>query len=113
MRILYATLRSWGDVLVDDPNSPSRIEVRIKASKTDPFRRGISLFIGRVASDLCPVSAMLAYMVVRGKSEGPLFRFRDGKPLTRQKLVAAVKNALGKAGVDPGHCGWSFLFWRN
>ncbi len=57
---------SWGDVSVDDPNSPSRMEVSIKASKTDPFRQGISLFIGKVASDLCPVSAMLAYMVVRG-----------------------------------------------
>ncbi len=100
---------SWGDVSVDDPNSPSRMEVRIKASKTDPFRQGISLFIGKVASDLCPVSAILAYMVVRGKSEGPLFRFRDRKPLTRQKLVTAVKNALEKAGVDPGqYSGHSF-----
>ncbi len=47
--------------------------------------------------------------VVRGKSEGPLFRFRDRKPLTRQKLVTAVKNALEKAGVDPGqYSGHSF-----
>ena len=52
--------------MVDDPACPSRMEVRIKASKTDPFRQGISLFIGKVASDLCPVSAMLAYLVVRG-----------------------------------------------
>ncbi len=49
----------------DDPLRPSRLEVHIKALKTDPFRQGISLFIGRVTSDLCPVSAMLAYMVVR------------------------------------------------
>ncbi len=55
---------SRGDVMVDDPAHPSKIEVRIKASKTDPFRQGISIFIGRVASDLCPKAAMLAYMVV-------------------------------------------------
>ena len=77
---------SWGDVMVDDPLRPSRLEVRIKASKTDLFRQGISLFIGRVTSDICPVSAMLAYMVVRGKEAGPLFRFGDGRPLTRQSL---------------------------
>ena len=33
------------DVMVDDPACPSRMEVRIKASKTDPFRQGISIFI--------------------------------------------------------------------
>ncbi len=58
------------DVMVDNPLSPSWLEVRIKASKTNPFRQGIFLFIGRVTSDLCPVSAMLAYMVVRGKKAG-------------------------------------------
>jgi len=100
----YDTLShlSWGDVMVDNPTRPSRMEVRIKASKTDPFRQGVSIFIGRVASDLCPVSAMLAYMVVRGKEAGPLFRFGDGKPLTRQRLVAAVKDVLDKTDVDPG-----------
>ena len=44
---------SWGDIMVDDPACPSRMEVRIKASKTDPFRQGISLFIGKVASARC------------------------------------------------------------
>ncbi len=48
---------SWGVVLVDDPAHPSRIEVRIKASKADPFRQGISIFIGRVL-DLCSDSLM-------------------------------------------------------
>jgi len=69
---------SWDDVMVDNPICPSRMEVLIKASKTDPFRQGVSIFIGRVAFDLCPVSAMLAYMVARGKEAGPLFRFGDG-----------------------------------
>ncbi len=86
-----------------DPACPSRLEVRIKASKTNPFRLGFSLFIGRVASDLCPVSAMLAYLVARGKGEGPLLHFSDGRPLTRQRLVSTVKDALDKAVVDPGH----------
>ena len=94
---------SWGDVAVDNPARPSRLEVRIKASKTDPFRQGISLFIGKTDSVLCPVSAMLAYLVVRGKNPGPLFRLKDGKPLTRNRLVVAVKEALQAAGVESGH----------
>ena len=100
---------SWGDIAVDDPACPSCMEVWVKASKTDLFRQGISLFIGRVASDLCPVSAMLAYLVVRGNLTGPLFKFQDGRPLTRQWFVMAVKEALDVAGVEAGqYSGHSF-----
>ena len=36
----------------------------MKASKTDPFRMGVDIFIGRTDNELCPVSAVLAYMSV-------------------------------------------------
>ena len=58
---------SWGDLAVDNPMNSTVMSVRLKASKTDPFRKGITLYIGRVSSDLCPVSAMLVYLVSRGK----------------------------------------------
>ncbi len=38
---------SFRDVKVDDHRDPHFIEVRIKASKTDPFRKGVSVFIGK------------------------------------------------------------------
>ena len=69
---------SWGDLAVDNPMNPTIMSVRLKASKTDPFRKGITLYICRVSSDLCPVSAMLVYLVSRGKKAGPLFAFQDG-----------------------------------
>ena len=54
-----------------------------------------------MASDLClAVEVILNYLVVRGPVEGPLFRFKDGRPLTRQRLVGAVKEVLAKAGID-------------
>ncbi len=56
-----STHLAWGDLAVDDPASPRVLSVHLKASKTDPFRKGITLFIGKVPSNLCPVSAMLAY----------------------------------------------------
>ena len=90
----------WGDLAVDNPIDPAILSVTLKASKTDPFRRSITLYIGRVASDLCPVSAVLAYLVARGKRPGPLFMFKDGRPLTRQRLVSAVCDALERAGVE-------------
>ena len=71
---------SEGDVMLDSISKPTVVEVRIKASKTDPFRKGVSVFLGRTDRDLCPVGAMAAYLAVRGRDPGPFFRFRGGSP---------------------------------
>lgn len=100
---------AWGDVAVDDPSSPAVLSVKLKASKTDPFRQGVTLYIGKTSSDICPVSAMLAYLLVRGSIAGPLFMYRDGRPLTRQRFVTAVRQALESAGVQAArYAGHSF-----
>ena len=88
------------DISVDDSKNPSIMRVRIKQSKTDPFRKGVDLYVGKTGSQLCPVSATLRYLCVRGMSPGPLFRFEDGKVLSRQRLVDAMRNGLHRAGVD-------------
>ena len=62
----------YGDVRVDSTVNPQYLEVRIKESKTDPFRKGVT---GRADGDLCPVSAVLAYMVQRGPDKSPFFWF--------------------------------------
>jgi len=48
---------------------------------------------------LCPVSALLAYMVRRGNRPGPLF-FQDGRPLMRPCFIAEVRKALLAAGIN-------------
>ena len=50
--------------------------------------------------DLCPVVAILAYVTVRSAVSGPLFVFKDGSFLTRDRLVSAIRRALCTAGVD-------------
>lgn len=97
------------DLALDNQIAPCTVRVRLKQSKTDPFRQGISLFVGRTGSDLCPVAAILAYLAVRGEREGPLFVYRDGRYLTRQRLVAEVRSALVRAGMDQSnYSGHSF-----
>ena len=73
------------DLAVDNPKDPAVLRVCLKASKTDPFRKGIFLFIGRTGSDVCPVAAVLSYLLVRSQRGGPLFQFADGRFLTRQR----------------------------
>ena len=94
-----STHLSWGDLAVDNPAQPSTLSIRLKASKTDPSRKGITLYIGKVPSNICPVAAMLAYLLVRGQQVGPLFQFKDGRPLTQHKFVVAVRDALKRAGI--------------
>ena len=53
-----------GGIAIDNPSSPSFVRVRIKQSKTDPFRRGVDLFLGCTHTNLCPVAAILGYLVV-------------------------------------------------
>ena len=91
---------SFKDIAVDAPANPTVMEVRIKASKTDPFRKGVNLYIGRTNNDLCPIAAMMAYLAIRGGSECPLFRFRSGQPLTRERFVAKVWDTLSSSGID-------------
>ena len=98
-----------GDVLVDSRTSPSYLVVNMKASKTDPFRQGVRIHLGRTYSELCPVTAILTYMVRRGTSDGPFFRFEDGRHLTRDRFVTAVRTALAASGINPPHyAGHSF-----
>ena len=51
-----------GDVRVNDLEDPKFTMVRIKASKADPFRKGVSVYIGRTGTRLCPVAAFLSYI---------------------------------------------------
>lgn len=97
------------DIAVDAGVYPAGISVRIKASKTDPFRQGVTLYLGKTGVDLCPVAAMVDYLSVRGSSPGPLFQFRDGSALHRQQLVLTVRSALAGQGFDVlQYCGHSF-----
>ena len=74
--------------------------MHIKAFKTDTFRKGVNIFLGRTSNPLCPVAALLAYVAIRGKSPGPLFCMANGAYLTRDLFVSEVRKALVAAGVD-------------
>ena len=78
---------NFADVAVNNSSRPRILKVRIKASKTDPFRKGIDIFLGLTSNELCQVTAVHAYLARRGSKEGMLFRFKDGRLLIRAKLI--------------------------
>ena len=96
------------DVAVDSTSSPSCLRLRIKASKTDPFRKGCFLHIGRGEYPLCAIHSILAYLNLRGNAPGPLFLFRDGRPLTRTSLTSWLRDILASAGISGNFSSHSF-----
>jgi len=69
--------------------------VKIKASKTDPFRSGCIIRLAAIPHNaLCPVTVMRRYLAVRGLRVGPLFIFHNGAFLTRKFGVAFLHISL-------------------
>ena len=96
-------------VRVDDHHKPTCISLFLSKSKTDPYSKGITLFVGATGSLLCPVAAVLAYLAIRPSTPGPLFLLSSGVPLTRETFVTWLKQGLLSAGIDSsGYNGHSF-----
>ena len=92
---------SVGDVRVDSRAKPTYLEVVIKASKTDVFRKGVTVVLGATGRKVCPVATVLSYMAnprpAVSSASGPFFVFSDGRVLTRERFVKELRAAL-KAG---------------
>ena len=96
------------DVAIDSMSSPSCLRLRIKASKTDPFRKGCFLHIGRDEFPLCAIRSLLAYLTLRGDAPAPLFLFRDRRPLSRALLTSWLRDILSSAGIQGNFSSHSF-----
>lgn len=96
------------DIAVDSSSTPSCLRIRIKASKTDPFRKGCFIHIGKGRSPLCAVEAMLSYLVFRGNKPGPLFVLKNGTPLTRPFLTSWLREIVLAAGIPGNFSSHSF-----
>lgn len=100
---------SISDVSIDSRTNPQVLTIYVRRSKTDQFSEGKQIHLGRTGNDLCPVSAILAYLAVRPRNPGPLFVYQDGSPLSRRQLVTQLRSALSEAGIDTtGFSGHSF-----
>ena len=88
------------DVALDDRSAPKLVQLNIKQSKTDPFRMGTKVYMGKTGLPICPVRAMTAYLATRSPQPGPLFIFPSGEPLTRTLLVRHLHQALQQAGFN-------------
>jgi len=73
----------------------SILYIKIKASKTDPFRAGVIIRLAAIRGHkLCPVAAMRSYLDFRSLHSGPLFILSNGQYLTRRFVTAFLDLTL-------------------
>lgn len=96
------------DIAMDNRTKPSCMKVFIKASKTDPFRKGCHVYIGCGSQPLCAVTAMSAYLIQRGSQHGPLFLLQSGLPLSRERMSSWLRTIFTNANVPGNYSTHSF-----
>ena len=84
----HAVHLNFSDIVADHNVPPNILQIKLKASKTDPFHRGINIHIGRTNNTLCPVTSLLNYLTGRGNAPGLLFHFKDHSPLTKSRFTS-------------------------
>ena len=52
------------DVAVDSHLAPSVLRIFLRKAKTDPFGKGVVIFVGRTNSPICLVAALLGYLSI-------------------------------------------------
>ena len=89
---------SWGDIAVDNHDSPSLVQVHLKQSKCDQFGNGVKVTLGKTDNDLCPVQALSAYIAQRSNKPGSFFVDSQNKAITKQwftKQLRLIFEAMG------------------
>ena len=94
------------DVSVGSAVAPMCLKLCIKASKTDPFRRGTFIHIGQAKPPLCTLDALLQCLNLRGDSPGPLFLLQSGQP--RSLLTSCLRQIMDNAGIQGNFSSHSF-----
>jgi hypothetical protein len=74
------------------------VYVHLRASKTDPFRQGVTLQVYSTGNQLCPCTAVKSYVAARSNyystSQSPFFMLPSLQPLTRQQFIFYFDNLL-------------------
>ncbi len=89
----------WGDVAVDSRENPRMVRVHLRRSKCDQFGVGADIILGRTGRSLCPVTAVLQYLAIRGSRPGIFFCQPDAKAVTKAWFTEQLRSVLSAMGL--------------
>jgi len=104
-----ATFDQQSTLLVSDiSHAPNGFLIRIKVSKTDPFRRGHSIRLAASGTSICPVRALKNYMPYCNQPSLPLFTFANKIYLTRCSISNILEELLSGSPFEGHYTSHSF-----
>ena len=83
--------------------SPDAASLRIKVSKTDPFRQGVYIRLARNNTALCPITALMQFLPHHRWRTGPLFTFQNGRYLTRTDVNSVLLSSTDGLASTSSH----------
>ena len=112
----WAVHLSVQDVGANNASTPSLLRVTIRQSKTDPFWKGVDLYFGKTSSSICPVAAVLSYLMVREAAPGCLFIKQRGehwlvKGLTTPNIASITSTLESPQLQQQKELGMQLLRW--
>ncbi|KAK6178596.1 hypothetical protein SNE40_013349 [Patella caerulea] len=80
----------------------NRAVLRLRASKTDIFRRGVDINLFQTNSDICPVASLKRYIQSRTplQRQEPFFIMDKNQALTRSFFLKSLKSLLYALGFN-------------
>ena len=79
----------------------NRFVLNITKFKNNRSNKPFDIVIHRQQNSYCPYVGMIRYLVSRKMDSGPLFRFKDGAPVTRSFFTSKLKNCIVFCGLNP------------
>ena len=84
----------WSDVAVGSRESPAMVRIHLRCSKCDQFGKGVDIVLGRTGHSLCPVTAIIQYISVRGSGQGLFFHLPQARVVTKAWFVDQLHSML-------------------
>ena len=84
---------------MDSHTDTRTVKIHLKKSKWDQFGKGVDIYLGRTDLDICPVTALLAYIETRGSGLGPLFMDSSQARITKLWFIGQFQDVLATAGL--------------
>ena len=99
----------WDDVAVNSRERPTMVRIHLKRSKCDQIGAGADIILGKTGLPLCPVTAILEYIEVRGSASGLFFWRSDTQPALKAWIVEQLRGILSAVGLpQQDYAGHSF-----
>ena len=92
-------------------DNATHVQLTLPASKTDPFRKGVTILLSAAPGQItCPVAALKHLFTVNPQpATSPLFADASGSALTRDRFITTLKLRLAGLGFDSSkYSGHSF-----